>query len=38
MINPVPSPKNCGILGWNVFCPRRGKCGFVRRLLNINGC
>jgi hypothetical protein len=33
-----PPTTKCGILGWNVFCPRRGKCGFFRRLFNINGC
>jgi hypothetical protein len=34
----VPVPINCGIFGWNIFCPRRGKCGFLRRLFNIHGC
>ena len=35
---PVASPENCGLLGWNVFCPRRGKCGILRRLLNLGHC
>ena len=35
---PVLAPTNCGIFGWNFFCPRRGKCGFVRRLFNYHGC
>jgi hypothetical protein len=38
---PVPQtipPNDCGIFGWNIFCPRRGKCGFLRRLLKIGGC
>ena len=35
---PVASPENCGLFGWNLFCPRRGKCGLLRRLLNIGNC
>ena len=31
-------PENCGIFGWNVFCPRRGKCGLLKRLLNLGNC
>ena len=38
----VPStaanPTSCGLLRWNFFCPRRGKCGFFRRLFGIHGC
>ena len=30
--------ENCGLLGWNLFCPRRGKCGLLRRLLNLGNC
>jgi hypothetical protein len=35
--NPIP-PTPCGLLRLNFFCPRRGKCGFFRRLWNIHGC
>jgi hypothetical protein len=35
--NVIP-PTNCGLFKLNIFCPRRGKCGFLRRLLNLNGC
>ena len=35
---PLNSPKNCGVFGWNLFCPRSGKCGLFRRLLSLNGC
>ena len=31
-------PESCGIFGWNLFCPRRGKCGFWKRLLNLGNC
>ena len=34
----MKTPKDCGLFGLNVFCLRRGGCGFVRRLFNINGC
>ena len=36
--NGTMAPANCGLFGLNLFCPRRGKCGFFRRLFNINGC
>jgi FG-GAP repeat len=35
---PVAPPENCGLFGWNVFCPRLGKCGLLRRLLNLGNC
>ena len=35
---PIASVKKCGFFGWNLFCPRRGECGFVKRLLNLGGC
>ena len=35
---PVTAPENCGLFGWNVFCFRRGKCGLLRRLLNLGNC
>jgi hypothetical protein len=35
---PVNPPTRCGFLGWNLFCPRQGQCGFFRRLFNIGGC
>ena len=35
---PVIAPMDCGLFGLNLFCPRRGNCGFFRRLLSINGC
>ena len=35
---PTAPPENCGLLGWNLFCPRRGKCGLIKRLLNIGNC
>jgi FG-GAP repeat len=34
----TPTEENCGILGWNFFCPRRGKCGFWKRLWNLGNC
>jgi hypothetical protein len=33
-----PPTNTCGVFGLNLFCPRRGKCGFFRRLFNVNGC
>ena len=33
-----PTGSNCGLFGLNFFCPRRGECGFLRRLFGINGC
>jgi FG-GAP repeat len=36
--SPVAPPDNCGVFGWNLFCPGRGKCGIVRRLLNLGNC
>ena len=35
---PTASPENCGLFGWNLFCPRRGKCGWIKRLLNLGPC
>ena len=35
---PVNTPTNCGLFGFNWFCPRRGKCGLFRRLFRIHGC
>ena len=35
---PVAPPANCGLFGWNVFCPRFGKCGLLRRLSNLGNC
>ena len=35
---PNTSPNRCGLFGLNVFCPRRGKCGFFRRLFRIGQC
>ena len=35
---PVAPPENCGLFGWNVFCPRRGKCGLLKRVLNLGNC
>ena len=35
---PITSPNRCGIFGLNLFCPRRGNCGFFRRLFNIGNC
>ena len=35
---PVEPPTTCGLFGLNLFCPRRGKCGLIRRLWKINGC
>jgi hypothetical protein len=35
---PVVSPVKCGVLGFNFFCPRPGRCGFWRRVLNWGGC
>ena len=35
---PNASPEKCGLLGWNLFCPRRGKCGLIKRLLNLGNC
>ena len=35
---PTAPPENCGILGWNLFCPKSGKCGFIKRLLNLGNC
>ena len=32
------APENCGLWGWNLFCPRRGQCGLIKRLLNIGNC
>ena len=32
------TPNHCGLFGLNFFCPRRGKCGFFRRLWTVNGC
>ena len=34
----TPTEENCGILGWNFFCPQRGKCGFWKRLWNLGNC
>jgi hypothetical protein len=28
----------CGLFGLGIFCPLPGNCGFLRRLLNLNGC
>ena len=38
IVAPVNPPTNCGLFGWNLFCPRRGKCGLLRRLFKIHGC
>ena len=35
---PITSHNRCGIFGLNLFCPRRGNCGFFRRLFNIGNC
>ena len=35
---PIATNEKCGFFGWNLFCPRRGKCGFVKRLLNLGNC
>ena len=35
---PVVAPTNCGLFGLNFFCPKRGKCGFLRRLLKKRVC
>ena len=35
---PTAAPENCGLWGWNLFCPRRGQCGLIKRLLNIGNC
>jgi hypothetical protein len=35
---PPSSSTTCGLFGLKLFCPRRGKCGLLRRLLKINGC
>ena len=35
---PVTPPSPCGLFGWNLFCPRPGKCGFWRRFFRIGGC
>ena len=35
---PIASNEKCGFLGLNLFCPRSGKCGFMKRLLNLGGC
>jgi hypothetical protein len=35
---PTKAPTPCGLFGFNFFCPRRGKCGFLRRLFNVHGC
>ena len=41
-ISPTATPaaplENCGLFGWNLFCPRRGKCGLIKRLLNLGSC
>jgi hypothetical protein len=37
-VAPSPPSTTCGLFGLKLFCPRRGKCGFLRRLLKINGC
>ena len=37
-VSPTTAPENCGLLGWNWFCPRRGKCGLVKRLLKLGNC
>ena len=34
----APSSTRCGLFRLNVFCPRRGKCGFLRRLFRIGHC
>jgi hypothetical protein len=31
-------PEPCGMFGLSFFCPRRGHCGFLRRLFNMGGC
>jgi hypothetical protein len=28
----------CGIFGFSFFCPRRGNCGFFKRLVNFGNC
>ena len=38
IVLPVNTPTNCGLFGFNWFCPRRGKCGLFRRLFRIHGC
>ena len=35
---PSAPPENCGLFGWNLFCPRRGQCGLLKRLLNLGNC
>jgi hypothetical protein len=40
---PVPVPTEmeiepCGMFGLSIFCPRRGHCGFFRRLFNMGDC
>ena len=32
------SEVKCGLFGLSFFCPRRGECGFWRRLLNLGNC
>jgi hypothetical protein len=34
----APIRPSCGVFGFDFFCPRRGKCGFFRRLINVGGC
>ena len=35
---PTKAPTNCGLFRLNIFCPRKGKCGFFKRLLKIGKC
>ena len=35
---PITSLNRCGLFGLNLLCPRRGKCGFFRRLFRIGQC
>ena len=39
-VAPSKSPisTQCGLLGFNFFCPRPGKCGFWRRLFSVGQC
>lgn len=36
--SPTEAPTDCGLFGLNVFCPKKGQCGFWRRLWSKRGC
>ena len=34
----IPVNDKCGLFGWNIFCPRKSKCGWFLRVFNIREC